>query len=44
MPDGVLGSAETPSPALIDAAANRFLLDIGFRADATARRMITAGV
>jgi predicted amidohydrolase len=44
MPDGVLGSAETPSPALIDAAANRLLLDIGFRSYAAARRMITAGV
>jgi dihydroorotase len=47
MPDGVLGGDQTPSPALIDAAANGLLLDIGFGINfsyATARRMIAAGV
>jgi dihydroorotase len=47
MPDGVLGDDETPSPALIHAAANGLLLDIGFGINfsyATARRMIAAGV
>jgi dihydroorotase len=47
MPDGVLGDDETPSPALIEAAANGLLLDIGFGINfsyATARRMIDAGV
>jgi len=47
MPDGVLGADQTPSPALIDAAANGLLLDIGFGINfsyATARRMIAAGV
>jgi dihydroorotase len=47
MPDGVLGGDQAPSPALIDAAANGLLLDIGFDinfAYATARRMIAAGV
>jgi dihydroorotase len=47
MPDGVLGGDETPSPALIDAAAKGLLLDIGFGINfsyATARRMIAAGV
>jgi dihydroorotase len=47
MPDGVLGDDETPSSALIGAAANGLLLDIGFGINfsyATARRMIAAGV
>jgi dihydroorotase len=47
MPDGVLGDDQTPSAALIDAAANGLLLDIGFGINfsyATARRMIAAGV
>jgi len=47
MPDGVLGKDQTPSPALIDAAANGLLLDIGFGINfsyETARRMIAAGV
>jgi dihydroorotase len=47
MPDGVLGGDQTPSPALIDAAANGLLLDIGYGINfsyATARRMIAAGV
>jgi dihydroorotase len=47
MPDGVLGGDQTPSPALIDAAADGLLLDIGFGINfsyATARRMIKAGV
>jgi dihydroorotase len=45
--DGVLGDDQTPSPALIEAAANGLLLDIGFGINfsyATARRMIDAGV
>jgi dihydroorotase len=47
MPDGVLGRDRTPSPALIEAAANGLLLDIGFGINfsyATAHRMIDAGV
>jgi len=47
MPDGVIGSDQVPSPALIEAAANGLLLDIGFGINfsyATARRMIAAGL
>jgi dihydroorotase len=47
MPDGVLGGDQTPSPALIEAAANGLLLDIGFGINfsyATARRMIEVGM
>jgi dihydroorotase len=47
MPDGVLGGDQTPSPALIEAAVDGLLLDIGFGINfsyATARRMIAAGV
>ena len=47
MSDGVLGDDETPSPALIEAAAQGLRLDIGFGINfsyATARRMIDAGV
>jgi dihydroorotase len=46
-PDGVLGGAKTPSPALIDAVAQGLLLDIGFGINfsyATARRMIAGRV
>lgn len=47
MPDGVLGDDEAPSPALIEAAAQGLLLDIGYGINfsyARARRMIAGGL